>query len=365
MRAILAGGGTGGHVIPALAIAQELQKKYGAELLFMGTARGIENRLVPAAGFPLRLLEVGALKNVSLVTRAKTMFALPQAVFGARRIFSEFRPDVVIGVGGYASGPAMLAAILRKTPTLAFEPNVVPGFANRVVARFVSAAAVHFEETARYFRHAEVTGVPVRPAFFEIKSEAHSQPTLLVFGGSQGAHAINLVMMQSLPELLKRIPSLHVIHQTGERDYNDAQAAYASCGGSVEVHRFMDDMPTFFARADLVLCRSGASTVAEIAAAGKPAIFVPFPRAADDHQRYNAEALERAGAAVVLEETNLDQVWLVDTVQALLEDPSRLQRMRQVARSLAHPNAAHDIAALAARLAGEPEPRIRTDFRGE
>jgi UDP-N-acetylglucosamine--N-acetylmuramyl-(pentapeptide) pyrophosphoryl-undecaprenol N-acetylglucosamine transferase len=353
MQAILAGGGTGGHVIPALAIAQELQKQYGAELLFIGTARGIENRLVPAAGFPLRLLEVGALKNVSLVTRAKTMFALPQAVFGARRILSEFRPDVVIGVGGYASGPAMLAAILRKVPTLAFEPNVVPGFANRVVARFVSAAAVHFEETARYFRHAEVTGVPVRPAFFQIASQTHANPTLLVFGGSQGAHAINLVMLQSVPELLKRIPNLRVIHQTGERDYNDAQAAYAAFGGSVEVHRFMDDMPAFFARADLVLCRSGASTVAEITAAGKPAIFVPFPRAADDHQRRNAEALERAGAAVVLEETTLDQVWLVDTVQALIEDPSRLRRMSQAARSLAHPSAAHDIAALAARLAEE------------
>ncbi len=172
MRAILAGGGTGGHVIPALAIAQQLQKDYNAEILFIGTARGIENRLVPAAGFPLRLVQVGALKNVSLATRLRTFSDLPRAVWESRRIFREFRPDVVIGVGGYASGPAMLAAVLMRIPTLVFEPNFVPGFANRVVARFVSAAAVHFEETGRYFRRCEVTGVPVREAFFQIADDA-------------------------------------------------------------------------------------------------------------------------------------------------------------------------------------------------
>ena len=172
MRAILAGGGTGGHVIPALAIANELKKSYAAEVLFMGTARGIENRMVPAAGYPLRLVRVGQLKNVSLMTRAKTAFDLPRALWDAGCMLNEFAPDVVIGVGGYASGPAMLAAVVKHIPTLAFEPNVVPGFANRVVARFVSAAAVHFEETAKYFRHAEVTGVPVRQAFFEIPGQA-------------------------------------------------------------------------------------------------------------------------------------------------------------------------------------------------
>jgi UDP-N-acetylglucosamine--N-acetylmuramyl-(pentapeptide) pyrophosphoryl-undecaprenol N-acetylglucosamine transferase len=354
MRVILAGGGTGGHVIPALAIAQELQKQYSAEVLFIGTARGIENRLVPAAGFPLRLIEVGALNRVSLATRVKTLVALPAAVWSSRRTLSEFGPEVVIGVGGYASGPAMLAAMLRAIPTLAFEPNVVPGFANRMVARWVSAAAVHFEETAKYFRHAEVTGVPVRPAFFETppKSSRHSEPTLLVFGGSQGAHAINQAMLQCLPELVKQAPGIHIVHQTGERDYNDAQAAYQRAALSAEVYRFINDMPAFFARADLLLCRSGASTVAEITAAGKPAIFVPFPRAADDHQRVNAQALERAGAAVVLEETKLDDVWLVETVSALLGDSARLKRMSEAARSLSHPNAARDIAAMAAQLTG-------------
>ena len=352
MRAILAGGGTGGHVIPALAIANQLKKSYDAEVLFIGTARGIENRLVPAAGFPLQLVRVGALKNVSLTTRLKTAFDLPRAVWDAARMLNQFAPDVVIGVGGYASGPAMLAAVVKHIPTLAFEPNVVPGLANRIVARLVSGAAVHFEETAEYFRHAEVTGVPVRQAFFEIAPKRGGTPTVLVFGGSQGAHAINDAMMRCLPVLQREAPGIHIIHQTGERDYNDALAAYASFGESAEVFQFIEDMPAAFARADLVVCRSGASTVAEIAAAGKPAVFVPFPRAADDHQRVNAEALERHGAAVVVEESKLEGVWLAETIAALLQDPQRLERMSQAARELAHPNAARDIAKMAARVAG-------------
>jgi UDP-N-acetylglucosamine--N-acetylmuramyl-(pentapeptide) pyrophosphoryl-undecaprenol N-acetylglucosamine transferase len=352
MRAILAGGGTGGHVIPALAIANELKKSYGAEVLFIGTARGIENRLVPAAGYPLKLVRVGALKNVSLMTRAKTAFDLPRAVWDAARMLNEFAPDVVIGVGGYASGPAMLAAVVKHIPTLAFEPNVVPGFANRVVARFVSGAAVHFEESGKYFRHAEVTGVPVRQAFFEIAAKRGGPPTLLVFGGSQGAHAINEAMIRCLPELRRQAPGIHVIHQTGERDYNDALAAYQSLGESAEVFKFIEDMPAAFARSDVVVCRSGASTVAEITAAGKPAIFVPFPRAADDHQRVNAEALARVGAAVVVEESKLEGVWLAETIAALLGDLHRLEAMSEAARGLAHPNAARDIGAMAARVAG-------------
>jgi UDP-N-acetylglucosamine--N-acetylmuramyl-(pentapeptide) pyrophosphoryl-undecaprenol N-acetylglucosamine transferase len=298
------------------------------------------------------LVRVGALKNVSLMTRAKTVFDLPRAVWDASRILNEFAPDVVVGVGGYASGPAMLAAVVKHIPTLAFEPNVVPGFANRVVARFVSAAAVHFQETAKYFRHAEVTGVPVRHAFFEIAPKVGGAPTLLVFGGSQGAHAINEAMKRCLPELRRQAPGIHIIHQTGDRDYNDILAAYQASGVSAEVFKFIEDMPTAFARADLVVCRSGASTVAEITAAGKPAIFVPFPHAADDHQTVNAMALQHAGAAVLVEESKLEGVWLAETIAALLQDSRRLQRMSEAARSLAHPNAARDIAAMAAKLAG-------------
>jgi UDP-N-acetylglucosamine--N-acetylmuramyl-(pentapeptide) pyrophosphoryl-undecaprenol N-acetylglucosamine transferase len=352
MRAILAGGGTGGHVIPALAIANELKKSYNAECLFIGTARGIENRLVPAAGFPLQLVRVGALKNVSLMTRFKTAFDLPRALWDASRMLNEFAPDVVIGVGGYASGPAMLSAVIKHIPTLAFEPNVVPGFANRIVAKFVSGAAVHFEETARFFRHAEVTGVPVRQAFFEIPAKHGGTPTLLVFGGSQGAHAINAAMFRCLPVLQREAPGIRIIHQTGERDYNDALVAYQPMGESAQVFKFIEDMPGAFASADLVVCRSGASTVAEIAAAGKPAVFVPFPRAADDHQRVNAEALAKHGAAVVVEESKLEGVWLAETIAALLQDAQRLREMSDAAHSLAHPNAARDIAAMAARVGG-------------
>jgi UDP-N-acetylglucosamine--N-acetylmuramyl-(pentapeptide) pyrophosphoryl-undecaprenol N-acetylglucosamine transferase len=351
MRIIIAGGGTGGHVIPALAIAQQLKKQFDAEVLFIGTARGIETRLVPAAGFPLELIRVGALKNVSLLTRAKTMFDLPRAIGTSSRMLSEFDPEVVIGVGGYASGPAMVAAIRRRLPTLAFEPNVVPGFANRMVARWVSAAAVHFEETCKYFPRCRVTGVPVRSAFFSIPPKNSGVPTLLVFGGSQGARAINQAMMESLAGLREKIPGIHVIHQTGQRDYDRVLVAYQESGISGEVHKFIDDMPSTVGRADLLVCRSGASTVGEITAAGKPAIFVPFPAAADDHQNVNARALERAGAAVVVEESNLGAAYLVETIVALMNDSGRLQNMSGAAKSLAHPKAVEEIAEMVERLA--------------
>jgi UDP-N-acetylglucosamine--N-acetylmuramyl-(pentapeptide) pyrophosphoryl-undecaprenol N-acetylglucosamine transferase len=353
MRIIIAGGGTGGHVIPALAIAQQLKKQFGASVLFIGTARGIETRLVPQAGFPLELIQVGALKNVSLMTRAKTMFDLPRAIASSSRLITEFDPEVVIGVGGYASGPAMLAAIRRRLPTLAFEPNV-PGFANRLIARWVSAAAVHFEETCGYFPRCRVTGVPVREAFFNIPQPDHNNggaPTLLVFGGSQGARAINQAMIDSLPGMRAKVPGLHIIHQTGQRDYERVLGAYQQSGMSAEVHKFIDDMPGTFGRADLLVCRSGASTVAEIAAAAKPAIFVPFPAAADDHQNVNARALERAGAAIVVEESNLDAAYLVDTIAALVADEGRLRSMSAAAKSLAHPKAVEEIAEMVAQLA--------------
>jgi len=350
MRVILAGGGTGGHVIPALAIAQELRARHSAEIRFIGTARGLETKLVPAAGFELALIEVGALKNVGLATRLGTLWQLPGAVLRSRRILREFRPDVVIGVGGYASGPAVLAAEMAGVPTLLFEPNLVPGFANRMVARWASAAAVQFEETRSRFGNAVVTGVPVRQEFFNLPMRpADAPPTLLVFGGSQGAAALNRVMMESAAALKQA--GVAVIHQTGESDYNQVKAAYQQSGLSAEVTPFIDRMPEAFSRADLLLCRSGASTVAEVAAAGKPAIFVPFPRAADDHQRRNAEALVAAGAAMLIPEAELTSASLMKTVGELLADKQRLGRMAAAARGLAHPNAAQDIAGMAARLA--------------
>jgi UDP-N-acetylglucosamine--N-acetylmuramyl-(pentapeptide) pyrophosphoryl-undecaprenol N-acetylglucosamine transferase len=353
MRVILAGGGTGGHVIPALAIAHELRERYSAEIVVVGTARGMETRLVPAAGYELKLIEVGALNKVSLATRLKTLVALPRAIFAAHRFLTDFHPDVVIGVGGYASGPTMLAAVIAGVPALAFEPNRIPGLANRLVGAMVSAAAVQFSQTCRYFQNCHVTGVPVREAFFRVHGKVpDAPPTLLVFGGSQGAHSINQAVIQALPALAAQIPGLQLIHQTGARDYNEAQAAYLHAGIPAEVSPFIDDMPLAFARADLLVCRSGASTVAEITAAGKPAIFVPFPHAADDHQRRNAEALVEAGAGLMLPECELRPERLTATVCSLMCAPVRLARMSEAARSLAHPDAAGEIARMAAKLTG-------------
>ena len=355
MRVIVAGGGTGGHVIPALAIAQELRSTHNAEVLFIGTSRGIETRLVPAAGFQLERITVGALNRVTLSTRMKTLFDLPRAIAQSAQIIRNFRPDVIVGVGGYASGPVMLAGAMLRVPLLAFEPNVVPGVANRLVARFVKGAAVHFAATQKYFPSAVVTGVPVRQAFFNIAPRSpHTPPTLLVFGGSQGAHAINVAVMQALPPLLQHVPGVQLIHQTGQNDFEAAKAAATSAGLPAEVSPFIDDMPGAFARADLLICRSGASTVAEVAAAGKPAIFVPLPTAADDHQRLNAQALADADAALLLPQSELTSDRLAQSVASLLSDRDHLARMGAAARQFAHPDAAAEIAAMAAALAGVP-----------
>jgi UDP-N-acetylglucosamine--N-acetylmuramyl-(pentapeptide) pyrophosphoryl-undecaprenol N-acetylglucosamine transferase len=353
MRVIVAGGGTGGHVIPALAIAQEFRSCYHAEVVFVGTRRGIETRLVPAAGFELRLIDIGALNRVDFATRLKTLLDLPRAAMASAKLIREFRPDVMIGVGGYASGPAMLVAALMNIPTVAFEPNVVPGFANRLLAPTIRAAAVHFEKTCHYFRNCHVTGVPVRREFFNVPPRPRdARPTLLVFGGSQGAHAINQAVIDALPKLVAALPAVHIIHQTGERDYPEAQAAYRSTMASAEVSPFIDDMPEAFARADLLICRSGASTVAEVTAAGKPAIFIPLPTAADDHQRHNAATLSASGAARLLPQSELSPERLVSDVVSLLGDRAALDRMSQAALGFAHPDAAATIASLAVRVAG-------------
>jgi len=356
MRVMVAGGGTGGHVIPALAIAQELRSRYGARVLFVGTQRGIETRLVPTAGFELNLIEVGALKRVDFATRLKTLLDLPRAVTASARILREFRPDVVIGVGGYASGPVMLVAGMMSVPTVAFEPNVVPGVANRIVAPMVNAAAVHFPTTCHYFRNCQVTGVPVRQEFFHVPPRGKdTTSTLLVFGGSQGAHAINQAVLEALPALARAVPEIHIIHQTGEKDYAEALATYQRTPISADVRPFVEDMPGAFARADLLLCRSGASTVAEVAAAGKAAIFVPLPTATDDHQTRNAALLAEAKAACLLPQAELTTARLVPEIAAMFRDRGLLAAMSEAARAFAHRDAAYNIAALVVRVAGIPD----------
>ncbi|MGB0121832.1 MAG: undecaprenyldiphospho-muramoylpentapeptide beta-N-acetylglucosaminyltransferase, partial [Silvibacterium sp.] len=342
MRVVIAGGGTGGHIIPALAIADELKSVHGADILFIGTPRGLESRLVPQAGYPLSMIEVGQLKNVSLATKARTIFDLPLSLIRCRKLLRQFNPDAVIGVGGYASGPAMGAAILAGIPTLAFEPNAFPGLANRIVGKRVSAAAVNFAPAARYFRNAQVTGIPVRREFFGLSPRAaNTPPHLLVFGGSQGARIFNTLMPKIAAALLATIPGLTILHQAGARHSETTLAAYQASGAPAErwqVYPFLDDMPRRFEAADLVLARSGASTVAELAAAGKPSLLIPFPQAADDHQRRNAEVLAEAGAAEMLLERELTPELLQQSLIRILEDRPGLDRMSEQARKLAHPD---------------------------
>jgi len=351
---LIAGGGTGGHIMPALAIADALQKQYQAELLFVGTARGLESRLVPQAGHLLELIQVGQLKNVSLATRVRTLFDLPMSVLHCRNLLKQFRPDVVVGVGGYASGPAMIAAILGRIPTLAVEPNAFPGLANRLVGKRVSAAAVNFEPALKFFRNAQVTGIPVRAEFFQLQPRPEDAPPhLLIFGGSQGARVLNRTMPQIVARLLDAVPGLTVLHQAGARHVEETQAAYAASGADPvrwQVHAFLDDMARRFEAADLVLSRSGASTVAEEMAAGKPALLVPFPGAADDHQRKNAEVMAGAGAAVMLIETEMTPDRLLESLVSLLLDPAGLRTMGERARVLAHLDAAVRIAAMAEQI---------------
>jgi len=349
--------------MPALAIADALEKQYQAELLFVGTARGLESRLVPQAGHRLELIKVGQLKNVSLATRLRTMLDLPMSVLHCRSLLRQFRPDVVIGVGGYASGPAMIAAILSRIPTLAVEPNAFPGLANRLVGKRVSAAAVNFDPALKYFRNAQVTGIPVRAEFFQLQPRpANAPPHLLVFGGSQGARLLNRTMPQIASRLLEAVPGLTILHQAGARHAEETQAAYAASGADParwQVHAFLDDMARRFEAADLVLSRSGASTVAEEMAAGKPALLVPFPGAADDHQRKNAEVMAEAGAATMLIEAETTPDRLLASLTAMLGNRAELRVMGERARTLAHPDAASRIAAMAYEVQSSGPPVSR------
>ena len=363
MRVLIAGGGTGGHVIPALAIARELRDQHSAEVRFVGTARGLETRLVPEAGFELELIHVGQLKNVSLMTRLRTVGDLPLGIVRCVILLRHFKPDVVVGVGGYASGPAMMAAILLRIPTLAFEPNAAPGLANRLIGKRVDAAAVNFASTVAHFRNAHVTGIPVRREFFEIQPKSAAGLRLLVFGGSQGARVLNEVMPGVAGCLLEQFPDLTIVHQVGSRNAESAVAAYAHVGVHSERLRvvpYLDGMVAEIAAADVILSRSGASTVAELAAAGRAAVLVPFAAAADDHQRKNAAALVEAGAAAMILERELTPAKALETMVPLLQDPSQRLHMGAAARRLAHADAAGEIARLCvslSRITDSEKPR--------
>jgi UDP-N-acetylglucosamine--N-acetylmuramyl-(pentapeptide) pyrophosphoryl-undecaprenol N-acetylglucosamine transferase len=344
-------------VIPALAIARELRDAYGDEVRFVGTARGLETRLVPEAGFPLELIRVGQLKNVSVATRVRTVADLPLGVMRCVGLVRSFRPHVVVGVGGYASGPAMMAAILLRVPTLAYEPNAVPGLANRLVGKWVSAAAVNFEETMKYFRNAVATGVPVREEIFAVPDRAlGAERRLLITAGSNGAKIFNETLPGIAARLLEQVPGLTIVHQTGEKALAATKEAYARAGvdsDRVAVSAFLNDMPQQYAAADLVLARAG-STVAELAAAGKPSLLVPLPTAADDHQRKNAELVVRGGAAEMLLQVELTPEVLLDRLTGLLTDGERLRRMSVAARTMGKPGALRKIGEMVTGLGGTP-----------
>lgn len=346
MRVLIAAGGTGGHIYPGIAVAQEIMRRdSGSTVRFVGTARGLETRLVPQAGFELSLIDSAGLKNVSIVARMKGLAILPKSFVSARQVIRAFQPDVVVGAGGYVSGPVVLMAALMRKPTLVMESNALPGWTNRVLARFVNRAAVSFEQALPYFRgKAVVTGNPVRREFFEIpaKGREPGQLSLLIFGGSQGARAINEAMVAALAGLKDFPVTLRIKHQTGAADFEKVKAAYEDAGWSkqAEVCSYIDNMMNDFAAADLVICRAGATTTAELIAAGKASIMIPFPYAADDHQRKNAEALQAAGAARMIVQQELSGERLVREIRELSENPSLIDRMEEASKGLAHGDAA-------------------------
>ncbi|MEW6130892.1 MAG: undecaprenyldiphospho-muramoylpentapeptide beta-N-acetylglucosaminyltransferase [Acidobacteriota bacterium] len=356
MRIIIAAGGTGGHIYPGIAIAHELKRRDGdAEILFVGTPRGLESKIVPREGFKLEMIQVGALKNVSTGERLKTMFQLPLSFVTALKILRRFKPDVVIGVGGYSAGPTLLMAALSRIPTMIVEPNAMPGFTNRVLARFVDAAALSFDEAKAYCRgKGEVTGNPVRSDFAQIPKKTRGERLhLLIFGGSQGARAINTAMVAALPLLAAKKAQLAITHQTGEKDFEMVKQGYIEAGFSdADVRPFIHDMAKQFANADVLICRSGATTAAEVAAAGKAAIFIPFPFAADDHQRKNAEAFERAGAGRMILQKNLSPEKLAEELLRLIETPAEIDKMEAASRALGRADAAQRTVDLALSVIG-------------
>ena len=362
LRVVVAGGGTGGHLFPGIAVARELLRRQpDTTVTFAGTARGIETRVIPREGFELDLLRSAGLRGKSPAALAGALLLVPMGGADAWRILSRRSPDVVIGVGGYSSGPVVLAAAVRRIPTLLLEQNAMPGLTNRLLARVVDAAAVTFEETVTFFRRrAFVTGNPVRAEFFDSESplgETASAarvgaPGILIFGGSQGSHAINMAMVEAAPRLAAYPGRLAITHQTGERDLERVRDDYRRAGLAARVEPFLFAMDREIRAADLVVSRAGATTIAELTAAGKPALLIPLPTAADDHQRKNAEVLARAGAAEVLDEGTLTGGGLAARIIALAEDAPRRTSMARAARALAKPDAARAIVDIVLELAG-------------
>jgi UDP-N-acetylglucosamine--N-acetylmuramyl-(pentapeptide) pyrophosphoryl-undecaprenol N-acetylglucosamine transferase len=345
---LVAAGGTGGHLFPGIAVADELVRRDpGTRVVFAGTPKGLESRLVPRAGYALELLPILPLNGVGLVRMLKGLVALPWGLLRSAALVLRLRPAAVLGIGGYAGGPVTLLAALLGVRAVVLEPNAKPGFTNRVLKPFVRAAACAYEEAqAAFGAKGVLTGNPVRGGFASLPRKEHREPlVLLAFGGSQGSRVLNRALVDALPHL-PGPERLRLVHQTGPAMIDEVREAYRAAGREAEVLAFLDDMERRFAAADLVLSRSGATTCAELTVAGKAAILVPFALAADDHQRTNARALEKAGAAVMLEEKDLSGASLASAVRALADAPDRIAAMEEAARRIGRPDAAARVADL-------------------
>jgi UDP-N-acetylglucosamine--N-acetylmuramyl-(pentapeptide) pyrophosphoryl-undecaprenol N-acetylglucosamine transferase len=357
MKLLIAGGGTGGHVFPAIAIAREwLSRGNEREVILVGTQRGIEMKLVPQAGLPLETLRAAGLKGKGGLTLVKNFATLGPGMLDAFSILRKHKPIAAFGVGGYVAGPMMLATWLRGVPNVIFEPNAEAGFTNKVLAKLSKRIATGYEVTAETLGgKAVVTGNPVRAEFFAIAPRTPQRPfRLLITGGSQGALPINRAFVDAMDVLAARRDELSVVHQTGERDYNAVRTAYARRDFRAEVLPFLGNMAERFGWADLIVCRAGAITAAEIAAAGRAAIFIPFGRATDSHQLRNAQEMSKARAAKLIIEPELTAERLTKEIFALIDHPEEIAQLASRARTLGKPNAAHDIVDLVEKVADLP-----------
>lgn len=336
----MAGGGTGGHVIPALAVARELRAR-GHAVRFIGTRRGMEAKLVPLENFPIEWIEIGGLKRVGFRRTLATLAELPSSVWQAARMLDRAGAAAVFSMGGYVAGPVLLAALWKRIPVVVMEPNAVPGFTHRRLARFVARALISFPETARWFPEGrtQVTGLPVREEFFALPAKPRGKVvTVLITGGSQGSRTLNRAVEESWPLWPAR--SVRLLHQTGAAAYEDLAPRFRASGVDGEITPFLTAMPRAFVEADLVVSRAGMGAVSELAAAGKPSILVPLPTASDQHQLRNAQALEKAGAARLVPDGELNGARLVEEVTRLTAEPGRLEKMSEAARKFARPGAA-------------------------
>ena len=364
MKLLIAGGGTGGHVIPAIAIAREwLSRDKEREVVLVGTERGIEMKLVPQAGLPLETLRVAGLKGKGGATLLRNVAMLGPAMLDARRVLRKHKPVAAFGVGGYAAGPMMLATWFSGVPNIIFEPNAEPGLTNKLLAKLSKRIATGYEISARVWgKKAVVTGCPVRPEFFSIEPRQLEKPfRLLVTGGSQGALPINRTFVDAMDLLTARKNDLSIVHQTGERDYNAVRTAYARREINAEVVPFLTNMAERFAWADVIVCRAGAITAAEIAAAGRAAIFIPFGAATDSHQLRNAQEMTNAGAGRLITENELTAKRLTSEIFSLIDQPEQIEKQSKAARSLARPNATRDIVDLIEEAANVQGNRQRVN----